>query len=33
MYAGRLSAALPADGLDRGTLGLMMAGHHEERAA
>jgi simple sugar transport system ATP-binding protein len=33
MYAGRLSEALPADGLDRGTLGLMMAGHAEERAA
>ncbi len=33
MYAGRLSAALPAEGLDRGTLGLMMAGHIEEKAA
>jgi simple sugar transport system ATP-binding protein len=33
MYAGRLSAALPADGLDRGALGLMMAGHAEEKAA
>jgi simple sugar transport system ATP-binding protein len=31
--AGRLSAALPADGLDRGTLGLMMAGHAHEKAA
>ena len=33
MYAGRLSDALPADGLDRGTLGMMMAGHVEEKAA
>ncbi len=33
IYAGRLSVALPADGIDRGTLGLMMAGHAEERAA
>ncbi|HET7717035.1 MAG TPA: ABC transporter ATP-binding protein [Bauldia sp.] len=33
IYAGRLSEALPADGLDRGTLGLMMAGHAEEKAA
>jgi simple sugar transport system ATP-binding protein len=33
MYAGRMSDTLPADGLDRGTLGLMMAGHSEERAA
>ena len=31
--AGRLSAALPAEGLDRGRLGMMMAGHDEERAA
>jgi simple sugar transport system ATP-binding protein len=33
MYAGRLSEALAAEGLDRGTLGLMMAGHVEEKAA
>jgi simple sugar transport system ATP-binding protein len=33
MYAGRLSEPLPADGIDRGTLGMMMAGHAEERAA
>jgi len=33
MYAGRLSEALPADGIDRGTLGMMMAGHVEEKAA
>jgi ABC-type uncharacterized transport system ATPase subunit len=33
MYAGRLSEALPADGVDRGTLGMMMAGHVEEKAA
>ncbi len=33
MYGGRLSEPLPADGLDRGTLGMMMAGHAEERAA
>ncbi|MCB1498975.1 MAG: ABC transporter ATP-binding protein [Bauldia sp.] len=33
IYAGRLSEALPAEGLDRGTLGLMMAGHAEEKAA
>ena len=33
IYAGRLSEALPAEGLDRGTLGLLMAGHAEEKAA
>ena len=33
MYAGRLSEALPADGIDRGALGMMMAGHVEEKAA
>jgi simple sugar transport system ATP-binding protein len=31
--AGRLSEALAADGVDRGTLGLMMAGHGAEKAA
>jgi simple sugar transport system ATP-binding protein len=30
---GRLSEALPTEGVDRGTLGMMMAGHEEERAA
>jgi general nucleoside transport system ATP-binding protein len=30
---GRLSEALPTEGVDRGTLGMMMAGHDEERAA
>ncbi len=33
IYAGRLSKALPADGIDRGALGMMMAGHVEEKAA
>jgi hypothetical protein len=33
MYAGHLSEPLPTDGIDRGTLGMMMAGHAEERAA
>ncbi len=31
--AGRLSETLAADGVDRGTLGLMMAGHGGEQAA
>ena len=31
--AGRLSEARPTEGVDRGTLGMMMAGHDEERAA
>ena len=30
---GRLSDAMPADSLDRGTLGLMMAGHAGGEAA
>jgi simple sugar transport system ATP-binding protein len=30
---GRLSEALPTEGVDRGRLGMMMAGHDEERAA
>jgi ABC-type uncharacterized transport system ATPase subunit len=33
IYAGRLSPALPTDGLDRSTIGLMMAGQTQERAA
>ena len=33
VYAGRLSEAMATEGLERGTLGLMMAGHAEERAA
>ncbi len=33
IYAGRLSEPLPADGIDRGALGMMMAGHVEEKAA
>jgi simple sugar transport system ATP-binding protein len=33
MTGGRLSEAIPAETLDRATLGLMMAGHHGEEAA
>ncbi|WP_436639820.1 ABC transporter ATP-binding protein [Microbaculum sp. FT89] len=33
IHNGRLSESMPADTLDRGTLGLMMAGHDEETAA
>jgi ABC-type uncharacterized transport system ATPase subunit len=33
MAGGRLSEARPTETLDRGTLGMMMAGHDEERAA
>jgi hypothetical protein len=33
MAGGKLSEARPTETLDRGTLGMMMAGHDEERAA
>ncbi len=33
IHNGRLSEPMPADGLDRGRLGMMMAGHDEEDAA
>ena len=33
MHGGRLSEALPTESVGRSTLGLMMAGHDEERAA